>query len=110
MKAAYIKVYQNYNRGPDMFFVTFKLQSKSNNNVEIIQTLQGIADKVKKIDGCTSVHVYRDIQDESIFFLIEEWLKQRDLEEHAKSDLFAALVGTKGLLVKSPEVKFMVEN
>jgi quinol monooxygenase YgiN len=93
-----------------MFFVTFKLQSKSNNNVEIIQTLQGIADKVRKIEGCTNVHVYRDIQDESIFFLVEEWQKQRDLEEHAKSDLFAALGGTKGLLVKSPEINFLVEN
>jgi len=93
-----------------MFFVTLKLQSKLKNNVEIIQTLQGIADKVKKITGCSNVHVYKDIQDESIFFFVEEWQKQRNMEEHAKSDLFAALVGTKGLLVKSPEVRFMVEN
>jgi quinol monooxygenase YgiN len=93
-----------------MFFVTFKLLGKQKNYVEIIQTLQGIADKVRKIEGCTNVHVYRDIQDESIFFLVEEWQKQRDLEEHAKSDLFAALGGTKGLLVKSPEINFLVEN
>jgi quinol monooxygenase YgiN len=93
-----------------MFFVTFKLLGKQKNYVEITQTLQGIADKVRKIEGCTNVHVYRDIQDESIFFLVEEWQKQRDLEEHAKSDLFAALGGTKGLLVKSPEINFLVEN
>jgi len=93
-----------------MFFVTFKFQSKTKNNVEIVQTLQGIADKLKKIEGCANVHVYREIKDENIFFLVEEWQKQRNLEEHTKSDLFAALLGTKGLLVQSPEIKFMVEN
>ena len=93
-----------------MFIVTFRFQSKPKHSVEIIQTLQGIADKVKKIEECSTVHVYRDIQDENIFFLVEEWQKQRSLEEHAKSDLFAALVGTKGLLVKAPEIKFMIEN
>jgi quinol monooxygenase YgiN len=93
-----------------MFFVTFKLLGKQKNYVEITQTLQGIADKVKKIEGCANVHVYRNIQDENIFYLVEEWQKQRNLEEHTKSDLFAALGGTKGLLVKSPEIKFLVEN
>ncbi len=92
-----------------MFFVTFRFQSRPKHSVEIIQTLQGIADKVKKIERCTSVCVYRDIQEENIFFLVEEWQKQRSMEEHAKSDLFAALIGTKGLLVKSPEIKVMVE-
>ena len=92
-----------------MFFVTFRFQSRPKHSVEIIQTLQGIADKVKKIERCASVCVYRDIQEENIFFLVEEWQKQRSMEEHAKSDLFAALIGTKGLLVKSPEIKVMVE-
>ena len=93
-----------------MFTVTFRFQSKPKHNVEILQTLQGVADKVKKIEGCTSVVVYKDIQDENIFFLVEEWQKQRSMEEHVKSDLFAALIGTKGLLAKSPEIKFMVES
>ena len=93
-----------------MFIVTFRLHGNPKSSVEIIQTLQGVSEKVKKIKGCTNVHVYRDIQDENIFFLVEEWQIQRDLEEHAKSDVFAALRGTKGLLIKPPEIKFMVEN
>jgi quinol monooxygenase YgiN len=93
-----------------MFIVTFRFQSEPKHSIEIIQTLQGVADKVKKVEGCASVRVYKDIQDENIFFLVEEWHKQRSMEEHAKSDLFAALLGTKGLLLKSPEIKFMVEN
>ena len=56
-----------------MFIVTFRFQSRPKHSVEIIQTLQGIADKVKKIEGCTSVRVYKDIQEENIFPLVEEW-------------------------------------
>ncbi len=93
-----------------MFIVTFRFQSIPKHSVEVIQTLQGVTDKVKKIEGCINVHVYKDTHDENIFFLVEEWQKQRSMEEHAKSDLFAALVGTKGLLVKPPDIKFMVES
>lgn len=93
-----------------MFIVTFRFQSKPKHSVEIIQTLQGVADKVKKLEGCTSVRVYKDIQEDNIFFLVEEWQKQRSMEEHVKSDLFAVLSGTAGLLFKSPEIKFMVES
>ena len=93
-----------------MFFVTFRFQSNPKHRVEIVQTLQGIADKVKKIEGCINVYVYKDINDENIFFLVEGWLKQRNLEEHTKSDLYAALLGTRVLLTKPLEIKFMVEN
>ena len=89
-----------------MFIVTFRLQGKPKSSVEIIQTLHGISDRVKKIEGCEDAHVYKDTQNENIYFLVEEWQKQRCLEEHAKSDLFGALLGTRGLLIESPEIKF----
>ena len=43
----------------------------------------------------------------TFFFLGEEWHKQRQLDDHMKSSLFAALLGFKGLLAKEPEIKFM---
>jgi quinol monooxygenase YgiN len=70
-----------------MFIVTFRFQSKPKHSVEIIQTLQGIIEKVKVIEGCINAYVYRDAHDENIFFLVEEWQKQRSMEEHTKSDL-----------------------
>jgi quinol monooxygenase YgiN len=93
-----------------MFFVTFRFQSNPKHSVEIVQTLQGITDKVKKIEGCTNVYVYKDIHDGNIFFLVEEWQKQRNLEEHTKSDLYAAILGTRVLLAKPLEIMFLEEN
>ena len=74
------------------------------------QPLKGIAAKVKKLDGCKSTKVYQDVDDKSIFSLVEEWQKQRHLDDHMKSSLFAALLGIEGLLVKKPEVMFMNED
>jgi quinol monooxygenase YgiN len=93
-----------------MFVVTFKLHGKPGNQVEINQSLKGIAVKVKKLDGCKDTKVYQDVDDENIFFLVEEWQKQRLLNDHMKSSLFGALLGIKGLLIKEPEIKFMNEN
>ena len=93
-----------------MIVVTFKLHGKPGNQVEINQSLKGIAEKVKKLDGCKDTKVYQDVDDENIFFLVEEWQKQRLLDDHMKSSLFGALLGIKGLLIKEPEIKFMNEN
>jgi quinol monooxygenase YgiN len=93
-----------------MFVVTFKLHGKPGNQVEINQSLKGIAVKVKKLDGCKDTKVYQDVDDENIFFLVEEWQKQRLLDDHMKSSLFGALLGIKGLLIKEPEIMFMSED
>ena len=93
-----------------MIVVTFKLYGKPGNQVEINQSLKGIAAKVKKLDGCKDTKVYQDVDDENIFFLVEEWQKQRLLDDHMKSSLFGALLGIKGLLTKGPEIKFMNED
>ena len=93
-----------------MFVVTFKLHGKPEHFLEISQSLEGIAEKVKKLEGCVDTRIYQDTSDESIFYFVEEWQKQRQLDDHMKSSLFAALLGIKGLLVKEPEIKFMSEE
>jgi quinol monooxygenase YgiN len=93
-----------------MFAVTFKLLGKPEKLLEINQSLEEISQKVKKLEGCIDTRVYQDTSDKSIFYFVEEWQKQGQLDDHMKSSLFAALLGIKGLLVKEPEIKFMAEN
>ena len=64
---------------------------------------------MKKLEGYADTRICQDTSDESIFYFVEEWQKQRHLDDHMKSSLFAALLGIKGLLVKEPEIKFMSE-
>lgn len=93
-----------------MHVVTMKLQGKPEKCLEIAQSLQGIANKLKKLEGCIDSQVYQAFDDEYTFFFVEEWQKQRALDDHMKSSLFAALLGIKELLTRPLEIKFMVEN
>ena len=92
-----------------MFVVTFQFYGKPEKHREINQSLEEIVDKVKKLEGCVSAMIYKDANDENIFLLVEEWRKQRYLDDHMKSNLFAALLGIRMLLTKEPEIEFMSE-
>jgi quinol monooxygenase YgiN len=45
-----------------------------------------------------SHHVFRDIEDENVFSLIEEWEPREDPDQHIRSAKFRVLLGTKSLL------------
>jgi quinol monooxygenase YgiN len=93
-----------------MFVLTFKVHGKPGRRVEIAQSLEGIATKLKKVEGCTGVNVYQDFSEESSFLLVEEWQKRSAMEEHTSSGLFAALLGISSLLEKPPEVSRYKED
>ena len=93
-----------------MVVVTFKLHGNPGKQLEINQSVKGIAAKVKKLDGCIDTKVYQDVDDENIYFLVEEWENQLKLDDYMKTSLFSALLGIKVLLIKEPEIKFMTEN
>ena len=77
---------------------------------EVTKVDGSISVYIKKVEGCKDVRIYQDINDLNTFLLVEKWQKHRNFDDHMNSSLFAALIGIKGLLNKSPEIKFMVEN
>jgi len=93
-----------------MVIVTFKLYGKPESRLEIRQSLNGIAGKVKKLDGCNDTEIYQDIDDKDTFFMVEKWDKQRQLDDHMKTSLFSALLGIRVLLTKKPKIMFMKED
>ncbi len=52
-----------------MYTLTFKVHGKPDRATEISQSLEGIAEQVKKVEGCLDAHVYSDISAEHIFLL-----------------------------------------
>ena len=90
-----------------MVIVTFKLHGKPGKQLEIRQSLQGISAKVKILDGCEDTKVYQDMDDDNIFFLVEEWQQQRYLDDHMKTNLFKALLGIRELLTKEPKIMLL---
>ena len=75
---------------------------------ELIQTVHAMNELIRKEKGCLSAGLYTDTEKETRFCLVQEWENQENLDRYLRSDRFAALLGTKGLLCEPLEVKFKV--
>jgi quinol monooxygenase YgiN len=72
---------------------------------EVLQTLLSMIEPTENERGCLSCHVLRDIEDENVFSLIDEWETREDLDQHMKSAIFSVLLGTKSLLCEPPNIQ-----
>jgi quinol monooxygenase YgiN len=72
---------------------------------EVMQTLLSMVESTGKEKGCLSHQVFRDIEEENVFSLIDEWETREDLDLHIRSAKFGVLLGTKSLLCDPPDVQ-----
>ena len=72
---------------------------------EVMQTLLSMIASTEKEKGCLSHHVLRDIEDENVFSLIDEWETREDLDQHIRSAKFGVLLGVKSLLCEPPNIQ-----
>ena len=72
---------------------------------EVMQTLLSMIEPTENEMGCLNCQVYRDIEDENVFSLIEDWKTRKDLDNYIRSARFSVLLGTKSLLCEPPEIQ-----
>jgi quinol monooxygenase YgiN len=73
--------------------------------LEVMQTLLSMIEPTGKEAGCLSYAVFSDIEDKSLFSLLEEWETREDLDHHIRSHRFGVLLGTKTLLCETPKIQ-----
>jgi quinol monooxygenase YgiN len=73
--------------------------------LEVTQTLLSMIEPTGKEAGCLSYAVFCDIEDKSLFSLLEEWETREDLDHHIRSQRFGVLLGTKTLLCEPPKIQ-----
>ena len=73
--------------------------------LEITQTLLSMIEPTEKEVGCLSHAVFCDIEDKSLFSLLEEWESREDLDRHLKSHGFGVLLGAKTLLCEPLKIQ-----
>ena len=71
---------------------------------EAIKLYEELVEKTREEDGCISYSLFRDIEDNSILTMIEEWESKDALGKHMKTEHFTRLVPIIGKLRKSSEV------
>ena len=87
-----------------MIIVRIAMNALPEKRKEVMQTLLSMIESTGKEKGCLSHHVFRDIEDDNVFSLIDEWETREDLDRHIRSERFSVLLGTKSLLAKPLEI------
>ena len=55
---------------------------------EAIKLYEELVEKTRKEEGCISYSLFRDIEDDSILTMIEEWESKDALDKHFKTEHF----------------------
>jgi len=92
-------------RRASVIIVRITMNALPEKQKEVMQTLVAMIESTGKERGCLSHHVFRDIEDENVFSLIDEWETREDLDQHIGSAKFGVLLGTKSLLCEPPNIQ-----
>jgi quinol monooxygenase YgiN len=88
-----------------MIIVRITMNVLPEKQMEVLQTLLSMIEPTGKETGCLSYAVFCDIEDKSLFSLLEEWETREDLDNHIRSHRFGVLLGTKTLLREAPKIQ-----
>ncbi len=88
-----------------MIIIRIAMNALPEKQKEVMQTLLSMFEFMGKEKGCLSHHVFRDIENENVFNLIDEWETREDLDQHIMSSKFGVLLGTKSLLCEPPSIQ-----
>ena len=97
--------YWNNGKGASVIIVRIAMHALPEKQKEVMQTLLSMIESTGKERGCLSHHVLRDIEDENVFCLIDEWETREDLDQHIRSAKFGVLLGTKSLLCEPLKIQ-----
>jgi quinol monooxygenase YgiN len=92
-------------RRASVIIVRIAMNVLPENQKEVMQTLLSMIESTGNERGCLSHHVFRDIGDENVFSLIDEWETREDLDQHIRSAKFGVLLGTKSLLCEPLKIQ-----
>lgn len=92
-----------------MITTTIKLHCLPQKRKEIMQTIKQLRSKILQDDGCNHAEFYRDLHNDDVLYLVEEWQSVNVLEKHRKSKSYAVLFGLQALLVEPLEINHAIK-
>jgi quinol monooxygenase YgiN len=90
--------------------VNVLLRVRPEKREELLQTLQSIQKNLKAEEELSKSSLYRDMNDSSVFCLIQEWATQDSMERYIRSDQFSVLMGMIKVLCVESEIKYQLST
>jgi len=87
-----------------MFVRIVKMSFHENNIEEFLNNFHRVKNKIRAVQGCQFLELYRDKNKEHIFFTYSYWASEQDLNNYRNSELFLSVwTKTKALFNAKPE-------
>ena len=97
---------KNSPKGKDRYTkLTIEMRARPEKTQELYQTLQALLPAIRKENGCRDCRVWRDVEDEEIFFLTVDWDTRASFEAFMPSESGGALLGAIDLLSETAKVR-----
>lgn len=82
-----------------------EIRAKPDKFQELYLSLQTLLPTMREREGCRESRLYRDVDDEEVFFLTTHWEDPSKFESYMQSVSGSALLGAVDLLSKSVRVR-----
>jgi quinol monooxygenase YgiN len=87
-----------------MILVTIIMKAPSEKRIELSQTISSLIGPIRTEKGCKRCDLYKDIVDENMLCLFEQWDTRENLKNHLRSKRFGVLRGAMNLLKEPYEM------
>ena len=88
-----------------MIMLRITMNVLSGKQLEVMQTLISMIEPTGKESGCLSYTVLCDVEDRSLFTVLEGWESREDLDHHISSHRFGVLLGINALLCEPLKIQ-----
>ena len=77
-----------------MFTRIVKMEFEASEIPAFLANFEEVKSKIRNFPGCLFLELYRDKNDDTIFFTYSRWQNETDLENYRKSELFKGVWAT----------------
>ena len=85
-------------------FLILKVYPK--NQDKALEIINFLKERIRVESGCVRCDFYQDLENKSIFLLLEEWESRADLERHIHSEEYRHILALIELSNEPPIIKF----
>ena len=89
-----------------MIIATVRVDISPSNLGSAVEILKSITGNVITATGFLGYRIYRDLEDENILCLVEEWESLADLEKYIDSDEYREMLALMDMSCSPPEISF----
>ncbi len=89
-----------------MITATLQMVAAPERRDEILRAIRWLAGPCRMKQGRAGCRILRDLEEEDVLVLVEEWTSREALERHLRSDEYRQLLALAELSTRPPEIRF----